>query len=117
MINFEKLLKMASADQLLSNLQGIEASTFANEAERIRARDGLLEALRRVQSPWDIAWTHNWVNGAVNAAIKTLIDAGVFKKWAEAGGGPITCTELGKLTGADTVLISTSSSSMTLFPV
>lgn len=99
---------MASADQLLANLKDIGASSFANEAERIRARDGLLEALRKVQSPWDLAWDHNWANGATNAAIKTLIDAGVFKKWAEAGGGPITCTELASLTGADDLLISMS---------
>ena len=98
---------MASADQLLANLQGISASSFANEAERVRARDALFEALRRVQSPWDIVWDHNWVNGATNASVKTLIDAGVFKKWAECGGTPKTCTELAELTGADELLTST----------
>lgn len=97
---------MASADQLLASLQGIDANSFANEAERIRARDAMFEALRRIQSPWDIAWDHNWVSGAINAAIKTLIDAGVFEKWAEAGVDPITCTKLAELTGADALLIS-----------
>jgi hypothetical protein len=97
---------MATADQLIANLQGVEAGTFANEAERIRARDALLDALKKVQSPWDIAWDHNWVNGATNAAIKTLIDAGVFAKWAETGGEPITCAKLAELTGADELLIS-----------
>jgi hypothetical protein len=96
---------MASADELVVNLQGIEASTFANEVERIRARDALLAALKKVQSPWDMAWDHNWANGATNACIATLIDAGVFTKWAEAGGEPITCSELAKLTGADELLI------------
>ena len=97
---------MASADQLLAGLQNIDAKSFANEAERIRARDAVFEALRRIQSPWDIAWDHNWVSGAINAAIKTLIDAGVFKKWAEAGGNPITGAKLAELTGADVLLIS-----------
>ncbi|KAJ9143500.1 Demethylsterigmatocystin 6-O-methyltransferase 2 [Pleurostoma richardsiae] len=96
---------MASADQLISDLQGLNASSFSSEAERIRARDALFDALRKVQSPWDIAWDHNWVNGATNAAIKTLIDAGVFKKWAESGGEPITCAKLAELTGADELLI------------
>ncbi|KAL2200645.1 S-adenosyl-L-methionine-dependent methyltransferase [Corynascus similis CBS 632.67] len=96
---------MASADQLIANLQGVDAKSFANEAERIRARDALFEALRRIQSPWDIAWDHVWVSGAINAAIKTLIDAGVFKKWAEAGGEPITSAKLAELTGADILLI------------
>ncbi|KAL2130631.1 hypothetical protein VTI74DRAFT_6132 [Chaetomium olivicolor] len=96
---------MATADQLIANLQGIDANSFANEAERIRARDAVFKALRRIQSPWDLAWDHNWVNGAINAAIKTLIDAGVFKKWAEAGGEPITPAKLAELTGAEELLI------------
>ncbi|KAH9906185.1 O-methyltransferase-domain-containing protein [Xylariomycetidae sp. FL2044] len=96
---------MASVDQLLNTLQTVGSGEFSSEAERIRVRDALTETLRRVQSPWDIAWEHAWVSGSTNAAIKTLIDAGVFVKWAEAGGDPITCTELAKLTGADPVLI------------
>lgn len=99
---------MASADELISHLQGISKSSFINEAERVRARDALFEALRRVQSPWDIVWDHNWVNGATNASIKTLIDAGIFRKWAETGGEPKTCAELAGLTGADELLLSTS---------
>ncbi|KAF7561197.1 hypothetical protein G7046_g2951 [Stylonectria norvegica] len=96
---------MASADQLLTTLEGLDVNSFANEAERARARDALFQALRRVQSPWDIAWEHNWVNGATNASIKTLIDAGVFEKWAEAGHEPKTCAELAELTGAEELLI------------
>ena len=97
---------MASADQLLANLEGVDASSFANEAERARARDALFQTLRKVQSPWDIAWEQNWVNPATNASIKTLIDAGLFQKWAEAGDLPKTCVELAELTGADEILIS-----------
>lgn len=104
---------MASADLLIANLQGLSASSFANEAERVRARDALFEALRKVQSPWDIVWDHNWVNGATNASVKTLIDAGVFKKWAECGATPKTTTELAELTGADELLISMSISFLT----
>ncbi|KAK2596136.1 hypothetical protein QQS21_006413 [Conoideocrella luteorostrata] len=96
---------MASADKLLESLQGISASSFANEAERSRARDALFDALRRVQSPWDIVWDHNWVNPATNASIKTLIDAGVFTKWAETGGSPKTSAELAQLVGADDLVI------------
>lgn len=96
---------MASADKLVASLQGIEANSFINEVERISARDALLDALKKVQSPWDIAWDHNWANGATNASIATLIDAGVFTKWAEAGGGPITCTKLAELTETDEQLV------------
>lgn len=98
---------MASADQLIANLEGLNLNSFANELERIRARDALFDALRRVQSPWDIVWDHNWVNGATNASVKTLIEAGLFTKWAETGGSK-TATELARLTGADEILISKS---------
>lgn len=100
---------MTSADGLIASLEGVDGGSFANEAERVRARDAVFEALRRIQSPWDIAWDHNWVAGAISAAVKTLIDAGVFTKWAEAGGEPITCAALADLTGADVVLIRQSS--------
>ncbi|KAL5348689.1 hypothetical protein ACLOAV_006107 [Pseudogymnoascus australis] len=96
---------MVSTDRLIKNLQGIDESAFANEAERVRVRDALFEALRKVQSPWDIVWDHIWVSGATNASVKTLIDAGVFKKWAERGGSPKTCEKLADLTGTDELLI------------
>ena len=96
---------MTSTDQLIAYLEGLESASFTNEAERVRARDALFGALRKVQSPWDIAWDQNWVNPATNAAIKTLIDAGVFKKWAEKGDVPISCDELAAMTGADPLLI------------
>ena len=105
---------MASADSLISTLQLIEGTSFSNETERVRARDALFEALRRVQSPWDIVWDHNWVNGATNASIKTLIDVGLFKKWAEAGGKSQTSSELADLVGADGLLISMSRPSLAL---
>jgi hypothetical protein len=97
---------MTTADQLVANLEGFDATSFANEAERIRAREAVFAALRRIQSPWDIAWDNNWVTVAANACTKTLIDAGIFTKWAEAGGEPITCSQLADLTGADVLLIS-----------
>lgn len=96
---------MASADELIASLSNVSSGSFANEGERIRARDALFTTLRKVQSPWDVAWEQNWVNPATNAAIKTLIDAGVFKKWAESGHGHKSSEELSQLTGAEPVLI------------
>lgn len=98
-------MKMKSLVNLLASLQGLDASSFTNETERVQARDALFEALRRIQSPWDIAWDHCWVSPAVSACVKTLIDVRVFQKWAEAGHGPITCPQLAELTGADGLLL------------
>lgn len=67
------------------------------------------EALRRIQCPWDIAWDQNWVIPSINTALKILIDAGVFTKWAaEREGAPITCSILAQLTGADELFIRIS---------
>ncbi|KAG6000380.1 hypothetical protein E4U21_005543 [Claviceps maximensis] len=95
----------SSPDQLVAALKGISASSFGNEADRIRARDALFEALRRVQSPWDIVWDHNWVNTATNASVKTLIDVGVFTKWAEQGHQPQTSAQLAELVGVPVMVI------------
>ena len=96
---------MTSADQLIGALEGLNADSFVNEAERVRAMDALAPALSSVRKPWDTVWQHCWVNPATNACVKTLIDASVFRKWIETGGGEKTCAELAKLTGADVVLI------------
>lgn len=97
---------MASADDLIHTLDRIQVNSFPIESERVRVRDALIVALRRVQSPWDLVWEHNWVNPATNASIKTLIDVGLFKKWAEAGWKSQTSTELAAFVGADESLIS-----------
>jgi len=98
---------MPYATELETILQDVQASSFKSEADRIRVRDALFEALRRVQSPWDIVWDHCWVGGVTNATVKTLIDVGLFTKWAEAGGKASTSSQLARLVGADSLLIST----------
>ncbi|KAF5666077.1 sterigmatocystin 8-o-methyltransferase [Fusarium heterosporum] len=96
---------MASADNLLTALNGVDANSFPNEAERVRALDALVLAVSKVQKPWDTVWQHCWVNPATTACAKTLIDAGVFNKWIETGGGGRTCAELAELTNTDPILI------------
>lgn len=99
---------MASPNQLVSSLESLTPDSFASETERVRVRDALFQALRTVQSPWDIAWEQNWVSGATNASIKTLVDAGIFAKWIEIGGKPAKAGHLAELVNADEVLISGS---------
>ena len=99
---------MASSDQLVSSLEGLTPDSFTTETERVRVRNALFQALRKIQSPWDIAWEQNWVNGATNASIKTLIDAGIFAKWIEIGGKPAKAGHLAELVNADEALISES---------
>ncbi|KAJ2900959.1 hypothetical protein MKZ38_002194 [Zalerion maritima] len=95
-----------SPDAIISSLSGLSSASFLSEADRIRVRDALFETLRKVQSPWDLAWEQNWVNPATNAAIKTLIDAGVFTKWNETNPDSTkTCAQLAEMTGAEEELV------------
>ncbi|KAI0849900.1 S-adenosyl-L-methionine-dependent methyltransferase [Daldinia vernicosa] len=96
---------MAALGRLSATLRDIDSNSFADEDERLFAEDMLLGALARVQSPWDIAWNHNFVNATTHGAIKSLIDAGVFTKWAENGSKPETSTSLAKMTDTDPILI------------
>lgn len=73
---------MAPTDDFLEALRNFNSSSLeGNEADRVRVREALTEVLRQVQSPWDVAWEHNWVTMATTAATRTLIDTGIFKKW------------------------------------
>lgn len=73
---------MTPTDDLISRLRSINTDDLVgDEAQRIRVRDALFETLRKVQSPWDVAWEMNWVNAANVACIKTMIDMAVFSKW------------------------------------
>ncbi|KAI1462248.1 S-adenosyl-L-methionine-dependent methyltransferase [Annulohypoxylon moriforme] len=96
---------MSILKRLSTVLRDIDLDSFQNEEDRSRAEDLILDALVRVRKPWDIALNHNWANPCTNAAIKTLIDAGVFKKWVEIGSKPQTSVELARLTDTDPTLI------------
>ncbi|KAK7745755.1 beta-glucosidase [Diatrype stigma] len=97
---------MSPVNEIILRLGDIGVGSFDSESERLQLCDALLATLQKVRSPWDIACTHNWVNPTTNAAIKTLIDAGIFKKWTEQGNKPLSTAEFAELTGADPVLLA-----------
>ncbi|KAF3019301.1 hypothetical protein E8E14_008480 [Neopestalotiopsis sp. 37M] len=96
---------MTSTEEAIAQLESIGADSFKSESERLQLSNALLATLRRVQTPWDMACAHGWIELTTVAAIKTLIDAGLFTKWAEQGSKPLTTDEFAKLTGADAVLL------------
>ncbi|KAI0885192.1 S-adenosyl-L-methionine-dependent methyltransferase [Annulohypoxylon maeteangense] len=96
---------MSALERLYAVLDDIDIDSFPNEDDRSRAEDLIMDALVRVRKPWDIALNHNWVNPCTNAATKTLIDVGVFRKWVENGSKPQTSVELASLTDTDPTLI------------
>lgn len=96
---------MTSTEEAIAQLESIGDGSFKSESERLQLSNALLATLRRVQTPWDMACAHGWIELTTVAAIKTLIDAGLFTKWAEQGSTPLTTDEFAKLTGADAVLL------------
>ncbi|KAI0016084.1 S-adenosyl-L-methionine-dependent methyltransferase [Xylariomycetidae sp. FL0641] len=52
-----------------------------------------------------MAWDQAWVHGCIMAAITSLINVGIFVKWAEQGAKSITTAALAKLTSSDAVLL------------
>ena len=50
---------------------------------------------------------HSQAQPALTANVKTLIEAGLWSKWVEAGGNPSTVSELADLSGIDAALLGT----------
>ncbi|KAK6841219.1 hypothetical protein PG995_000317 [Apiospora arundinis] len=92
-------------DQFIRSIESADPGTCSDEAERTRVTDALHAALRRFQQPWDIAFEHAFENILTHSAVKTSIDAGIFHKWAESGGGTKSSKDLAQLTGTDPVLM------------
>lgn len=96
---------MVSQDDVLSLLEKLDAESFTNETDRLRVRDGLQKALRKISKPFEVIQEHvNWYFTEI-AVVKSLIFAGVFEKWAQSGSEKLTCQELAELTGADAMLL------------
>lgn len=98
---------MSSSD-LIKTLIELDADSVKDDAERAQLVDALLKALRTVQKPWEITADHGWAQPGLIAAIKTLIDAGLWSKWVAAGGQPSHVSELAQLSGVDAPLLGMS---------
>ena len=98
---------MTSIDQLLAALQGLDKTTFKNELERLKVRNAISTALKHVQTPSEVVHQHAWGDPSTTTIIKILIDVDLWKKWMQAGGGPLTNAQLSALVNVDPTLLST----------
>jgi hypothetical protein len=96
---------VSSPSSLITTLSAIDASTFENAADRAQVVDALLAAMRRVQTPWELAFEHGWTQPALATAIKTLVDASFWEKWSANGGHTANVSELSRITGVDAALL------------
>ncbi|KAJ4136518.1 hypothetical protein NW768_004133 [Fusarium equiseti] len=89
-----------STNSLITTLDAIHPSQFnGDEVERLRVRAAARRLLARLETPNERAWGFDFEQPAVNAAIQTCINLGLWKAWTESGGGKKTIDELVKLTG------------------
>jgi hypothetical protein len=88
-----------STDSLIATLDNIQFN--GDEVERLRVRAAARRLLARLETPNERAWGFDFEQPAVNAAIQTCINLGLWKAWTESGGGKKTIDELVKLTGRE----------------
>ncbi|KAM0549536.1 hypothetical protein ACHAPJ_009352 [Fusarium lateritium] len=89
----------SSTNDIIATLDGVQPAQFGgDEVERLRVRAAARRLLARVETPYERAWGFCFEHAAVNAALQTAIDLGIWKAWTELGGGKKTINELVKLT-------------------
>ena len=91
-----------STNFLITTLDSVHPSQFnGDEVERLQVRAAARRLLARLETPNERAWGFDFEQPAVNAAIQTCINLGLWKAWTESGGGKKTIDQLVKLTGQD----------------
>ncbi|KAI1422441.1 putative O-methyltransferase [Xylaria sp. FL1777] len=78
---------MSNLTELLATLDGIEIGDFkGNDIERLWFIETVKKLLGRVETREEILYEITFSQPAVFAALETLLDLGIWKKWAEMGG-------------------------------
>ncbi|CAN8097784.1 unnamed protein product [Discula destructiva] len=83
--------------ELIAALDSVGNSPELSNAERLEVTDALRRNLNRLQMPFERAWHFTLANSLTYAAVKTVMDLGLFKAWAAAGGGEHVLDELAKM--------------------
>lgn len=81
-----------SVKDLIASLDAIPSSI--SDEERRELTDALRRNLNRLQTPFERAWEMVLAAPHVYAAIKTLLDLGVWEAWRSVGGGEKSIDEL-----------------------
>lgn len=94
-----------TADAIAASLESIDIRSFEDPAHRVKLKNAALALASRLQTPWETTYDCVGSRPALNAALKTCIDAGLFRKWVQTNKGPRTATELARMTNTDPVLL------------
>jgi hypothetical protein len=65
----------------IANLEAIESSEFANDAERFQAKEALRKLLVRMETPFERIWSLSFENPPLIAGLRICVDLGIWSKW------------------------------------
>lgn len=84
-----------SAKDLIAALDNLGASPgHLTNVERLEVADALRRNYHRLQTPFERVWEMLLARTHTYAAIKTVMDLGLWKAWGAAGGGEKLLDEL-----------------------
>ncbi len=88
---------MSNLTELVATLDGIEAGDFNNDVDRLRLIETVKKLLGRVETGEERMYDITFTQPVVFAALETLLDLGLWKKWTEVGGVSRSVHELCEL--------------------
>ncbi|KAI0408341.1 putative O-methyltransferase [Xylaria palmicola] len=89
---------MSKPTELISALEGIGAEDFkSNDGDRLRLVEAAKKFLSRVETKEERLFDITFGQPIVFAALKTLLDLGLWKKWATSDDAPKSVNELSEL--------------------
>ncbi|KAK8034518.1 hypothetical protein PG993_009513 [Apiospora rasikravindrae] len=100
---FSKLKKMAvSATNIADLLRQANAQDFdGDESTRLATIREAQRLVNRLQHPTERSWEIAFENWAILGTLQTFVDLGVFERWRDAGGGPVSLEALCELAKAN----------------
>ncbi|KAI0904985.1 putative O-methyltransferase [Ustulina deusta] len=88
---------MSNLTELVATLDGIEAGDFNNEVDRLRLIETVKKLQGRLETGEERMYDITFTQPVVFAALETLLDLGLWKKWTEVGGVSRSVHELCEL--------------------
>lgn len=69
---------------VIKSLDSIQPTNFPSDAERYEVKEAARRLLNRLENPFEQSWRLCSEIPALNAAIHTVLDLGIWEKWTEA---------------------------------
>ncbi|KKK24807.1 hypothetical protein P175DRAFT_0439305 [Aspergillus ochraceoroseus IBT 24754] len=99
-------LSQVDVNDFVHSIEGISASSFQFDGDRIQALAAAYSLVSRLETPWDTVARLCMTEPALGASLKVARDLHLFEKWYQLGdNAPQSGEQLAKLVGCDPVLL------------